>query len=139
MITVVNVSKLLIQGILMFGQKKISEDNELSMVKKLAELIAAKCSIDNVEWRLSNLGMSIILDDNAFVNGGRQNERPIKYLLAAGALKHTEQTKGYEHVPYCTSSVCTLNMEQCKTAIDAFKALPDPGPKESKSQISKAC
>lgn len=124
----------------MFSQKNVSEENELSLIKKLAELVATKCGIENVEWRLSSAGMSIVLDDNAYINNGeRQNARPIKYLLAAGAIKHTEQTKGYEDVPYLTSSVCTLNVEQCKTSIDVFEALPNPGSKESKAQIFKAC
>lgn len=109
---------------------------KVAMLKSLASLIKMKCGMD-VTWRLEESGMSIVLEDNAFVDSERQNARPIRFLKAAGATQSTESTKGLEHVPYCTNSVLTFaNISQCTAAIAAFNALPSL---EAKPLISKAC
>ena len=118
----------------MFGQNKISSEqpNELKNFQQLAELITAKCGLHNVELRTNNAGVSIVLDDNAFVDGVRQNERAVSYLRTAGANIVTEVDDNFS---YLTSSVCTLNQAQCLAAMTLFKALPELNVDESKPVI----
>jgi hypothetical protein len=126
--------KNFIRKLKMFGSQEQKSSEIIEKYKQLAALIKQKFALgDIVDYHYNDTGMTFTFNDNSFVNGTKEDERPIKFLEAFGGVISTKRLE----VSYLTERSCKLTTAQCLQAIQALQQIKTPtGPDANPQRIA---